>query len=503
MLLLFLSVGMTWAQNSLLTQQKLAEIKDKATTDAEKENCYTADAIRQFLNYYKIDGYALPNSFPNRDDEKKVVKFMQKVCDKGKTANDSDKKLWKPYYTAFLIEIYTQEAELIAQREKEEQKRQDSIVRNNWSSSNTWKTLQYFCNYDYSLNDSLKFYSKFIKENGLNIDSIYYLDCVSNYTTFGYPDSISWAGSKYIGYHSVYKFVEDSLYKNYETILREINYKPNIPVQYYERGHERILHSLFLQDKMMVNELQHLKRRFTELDASNQRKLWAICNAYYFRQRVNNWINTSQTNLSTNGTIHDTVELGHGDMGIISIPYIVENGVIIPHGTCTIRQFDPQYKDATGARYNKITVDITLTVIVDKGKATNKTVKGYVCEWNENTAAGKGKKNYFEQKKAIQAAKPIEVEKIIINKEDDIKNNLTLKAYGIDMDDMISVLTYGCTKELWKTIGRLYTNDDAWVFIKTPKSKSEIMMEYLKTGRDLYLELAKRPFAPIDFSNLP
>ena len=510
MLLLFLSMGMTWAQKSLLTQQKLTAITNRAAIDAEKENCYTADAIRQFLNYYKIDGYALPDTFPNRDDEKEVVKFMQKVCDKGKTANDSDKKLWKPYYTAYLIEIYTQEEELIAQREKEEQERQDSIVRNSWDNSDTWKNLLLFCNNNYSLTDSTIIYGEFIKNNGLSIDLInefYYAQIHKEQQIF---KDIYKLSSKY-GYGGFYEnFMKDSLFQNYKTILKEIKYYPNNPelIRNKWRFHgglpDSVLYPFFQKDKIMVGELRRLKQKYVEIDTSTNRYLWMICNSGEFRRRVNVWGNNSTPEYPSNGVIKDTIKpvWNRENLYIINIPYFVEDGTLIPNGVCIVRQVNQQPNNATGELFEIYTYDVSMTVNVDKGMATSVSVKGYVCQWDENTAAGQGKKSEFERRKAIRMAKPVVKKKINVTSEADIRNFPMIGGISVDLDNMKTILTYGCSNDMWNTLNRMGRYDNVWDYLRKIKSRRDILAAYIYTGNNLFLQLANRPLAPIDFSNM-
>lgn len=479
-------------RDALLTQAQLEEIWKRAEADAKNDSSYTANAIRQFLDYFKIDGYAVPQVFSYREEEAKVVKFMQKVCEKGKAAKDGDKELWKRYYTAYLRDVYVHEAETIAKKEKEERERQetikDSIARNDWSKSSSWVALKDYCGKDYSLKDDAAEYGKFIEKYRLNLEKIYKECCGGRSSII--PE----------------EFIKDSLFENYKTILTEINYSPIVPEpkgyflytndknREYHRLKDSVLYSFFLKENKMVDELRHLKEKFSEIDTSSQRKLWYVCNNYYFKERINNLKNNSTLTHTSNGVINDTITINN-IMYISKIPYFVENGMLIPHGVCSVRLFRPQDKEATGSAFYHNTADVTMIVNVNNGKATRKSVTGTVCEWDVNTAAGKGK-SYFGATQAIAAAKPIVKKRKTINGEEDILNS----TWARDYDNMKIILTYGCTKTMWERIIRLKTNEED--YLKSIKKIEDIYAAYIYTGEELYLRMTQRPFIPIDFTDL-
>lgn len=483
-------------REALLTQDQLKEIWGKAKNDAKNDNCYTANAIRKFLNHYKVEEYALPRVFTEREEERKVVKFMQKICEKGKVANDKDKELWKPYYTAYLRDVYVLEAEMAARKEKEERERQaiikDSIARNDWSESSTWVALKDYCGQDYSLKDDAAIYGEFIEKYGLDLEKIYK----------------EWGCCWDYGLHAISeKFIKDSLFGNYKTILTEINYRPSIPEpkgyflysneinQEYHRLQDSVLYSFFLKENKIVDELRRLKEKLSEIDTSRQRKLWYVCNnCNNFKERLNDLKNQSSINYTSNGVLKDTVDI-NGIMYIANIPYVISNGMLIPNGMCSVRLYRPQDKDATGSAFYHTTADVTLTVNVNKGKATRKVVKGSICEWDVNTTAGKGKA-YFGAIQAIADAKPIVKKRKTINSEKDILNSSCARNF----DDMKIILTYGCTQTMWERIIRLHTNEEE--YLKSIKKIEDIYAAYIYTGEELFLRMAQRPFVPIDFGNL-
>ena len=479
------------SQEALLTQKQLSEIWIRAIADVGNDSCYTANAIRQFLNHFKVEGYALPKVFSSREDENKVVRYMQKICEKGKKAKNDDKELWKQYYMAYLADIYVHEVEMIARKEKEEETIKDSIARNDWSKSSTWVALKDYCGQDYSLKDDAAIYGEFIEKYGLDLEKIYK----------------EW-GCCWDGLHAISeKFIKDSLFGNYKTILTEINYRPSVPKilgffygndynREYRRLEDSVLYSFFLKENKIVDELRRLKEKLSEIDTSRQRKLWYVCNnCNNFKERLNDLKNQSSINYTSNGVLKDTVDI-NGIMYIANIPYITENGMLMPNGACSVRLFCPQFKDATGEAFYRTTVDITLTITVNKGKASGKSLKGYICEWNENTAAGKGK-DYWGARRAIAAAKPVIKKRMTINNEKDVMNSQC----GRDYDIMKTIVTYGCSKTMWERINGMKTWEED--YLKSISSMNDIWAAYIYTGEQLYLEMAhKRPFIPIDFSGL-
>ena len=158
------------------------------------------------------------------------------------------------------------------------------------------------------------------------------------------------------------------------------------------------------------------------------------------------------------------------------------------NGVCTLKKHLAQRSDANGELFEGFTFDITMTVNVENGKAKTKSTKGQIIQWEENKAARKGKKSFFEQQKAIRAAKPIMKKKVNITKEEDIYNNFP------------GICSYGplCVDDIYNTLRYAGNAPGKW----DPQDRKSLLIEYLKHGNEKYLKKVEKPFIPIDFSDL-
>lgn len=531
MLAMLFLIGTAQAQNSLLTQAQKDEISRRAIAESENDSIYLASVVKRVLDTYRLGEDYKPEvllSLTRRvfsSDEaegkaKSLSKFANKIITKGKPASDKEKELWKPCYIYYLSSIYIEEAEkLAAEKKKREEFLQDSTKRNTWTESHTWNTLVAFCDYDYSIKDSAEIIMQFITDNGLEVrnlwnPSIGYSFLVSNTWNHSIlPEHEKRLANYYDtfidnSHHRnkiIYSIRKKTLYRVYRDILKEINYTYGTPSYYQvtEQQDSSVYYPLFLQDVGHVNDLQNTINRALTIDTNYQWQTWMLCNAYEFRKRVREWQNIFIPSYSQTGVIKDTVRpvWNSEDMYIINIPYHIENGILVPSGTCSVRQTKPQRKNATGEQFEIYTYDVTMTVIVENGKATSRSIKGHVCQWDENTAAGQGKKNHFERQKAIRAAKPVEKKRINVTKIEDIKNTPMLVGISVDLDNMETILRYACSNEMWPLL-RMNKYDETWDYLNNPKDQKKILSQFLLSGRIIFLEMAKRPFRPIDFSDL-
>lgn len=531
MLAMLFLIGTSQAQNSLLTQAQKDEISRRAIAESENDSIYLASVVKRVLDTYRLGEDYKPEvllSLTKRvfsSDEaegkaKSLSKFANKIITKGKPASDKEKELWKPCYIYYLSSIYIEEAEkLAAEKKKREEFLQDSTKRNTWTESYTWNTLVAFCDYDYSIKDSAEIIMQFITDNGLEVrnlwnPSIGYSFLVSNTWNHSIlPEHEKRLANYYDtfidnSHHRnkiIYNIRRKTLYRVYRDILKEINYTYGAPSYYQvtEQQDSSVYYPLFLQDVGHVNDLQNTINRALTIDTNYQWQTWMLCNAYEFRKRVREWQNIFIPSYSQTGVIKDTVRpvWNSEDMYIINIPYHIENGILVPSGTCSVRQTKPQRKNATGEQFEIYTYDVTMTVIVENGKATSRSIKGHVCQWDENIAAGQGKKNHFERQKAIRAAKPVEKKRINVTKIEDIKNTPMLVGISVDLDNMETILRYACSNEMWPLL-RMNKYDETWDYLNNPKDQKKILSQFLLSGRIIFLEMTKRPFRPIDFSDL-
>ncbi len=551
MLAMLFLIGTAQAQNSLLTQAQKDEISRRAIAESENDSIYLASVVKRVLDTYRLGEDYKPEvllSLTRRvfsSDEaegkaKSLSKFANKIITKGKPASDKEKELWKPCYIYYLSLIYIEEAEklaaekkkraeklaaekkkraekLAAEKKKREEFLQDSTKRNTWTESHTWNTLVAFCDYDYSIKDSAEIIMQFITDNGLEVrnlwnPSIGYSFLVSNtWNRSILPDHEKILANYYDTFIDmnhyrnkiIYDIRKKTLYRVYRDILKEINYTYGSPSYYQvtEQQDSSVYYPLFLQDVGHVNDLRNTINRALVIDTTYQWQTWMLCNAYEFRKRVREWQNTSVPSYSQTGVIKDTIRpvWNSENMYIINIPYHIENGILVPNGTCSVRQTKPQRKNATGEQFEIYTYDVTMTVNVENGKATSRSIKGYVCQWDENTAAGQGKKSLFERQKAIRAAKPVEKKKISVTKIEEIKNFPMLGGISVDLDNMEIILRYACSNEMWQLL-RMNKYDEAWDYLNNPKDQKSLLSQYLLSGRRIFIEMAKRPFMPIDLS---
>ena len=100
-------------------------------------------------------------------------------------------------------------------------------------------------------------------------------------------------------------------------------------------------------------------------------------------------------------------------------------------------------------------------------------------------------------------AKPVVKKKINVTSEADIRNFPMIRGISVDLDNMKTILTYGCSNDMWNIkLNRMGRYDNAWDYLRKIKSRRDILAAYIYTGNNLFLQLANRPLAPIDFSNM-
>lgn len=511
-MLLFVSTGITWAQQSLLTQEQKDEINRRAMADSENDSVYLASVVKRVLNVYHVSSDYKPEDlmilarrvFPSNEAEKRansLSKLAKKILIKGKFADEKDKELWRPCYTYYLSSIYLEEAEQNAvKRKKQEENEKDSIKRSDWHASNLWNALQEVCAFDLTLKDSAKYYAEFVTSNGLDIEELWTTDFLDNEEcrSIYYKYFSSEYKSKDFGGTGVPNLrgtiLRNTLYLNYRQILRETGYQKNSDFwnKYSQVAIQDSLknYPLFLNDIESVSRLKALKDKFITIDTTHQWQLWMMCNSPKFRKRVDAWEKNIKKDYSASGVIKDTISTWRDsrEYTIINIPYTLVDGNLVANGVCTLKKHLAQRNDANGEHFEGFTYDITLTVSVENGKAKTKSTKGQIIQWEENKAAGKGKKSFFEQQKAIRAAKPIMKKKVNITKEEDIYNNFPgICSYGpLCVDDINNTLRYaGNAPGKWD-----------------PQDRKSLLIEYLKHGNEKYLKKAEKPFIPIDFSDL-
>ena len=63
LLMLLLSAGMIWAQQSLLTQEQKDEINRRAMTDSENDSVYLASVVKRVLDVYHVGSDYKPEDF--------------------------------------------------------------------------------------------------------------------------------------------------------------------------------------------------------------------------------------------------------------------------------------------------------------------------------------------------------------------------------------------------------------------------------------------------------
>ena len=505
MLAMLFLIGTAQAQKSLLTQEQKDEISRRAIAESENDSIYLASVVKRVLDSYYIGADYKPEAFlplarrvfssnETESKAKNLSKFANKVITKGKPASDKDKELWKPCYVCYLSALYLKEAEQIAiERKKREEYEKDSIKRNSWNESNLWNALQEVCAIDFSLKDDAKYYADFVLSNGLDLEELWTTDFLDNEECNNiYYKYYNSAFNRETGVSNLRgTLLHQTLYLNYRQILDEIGYRSRDWGYNGKTAQQDSIecYPLFLKDIERVSRLKALKDKFITLDTTHQWQLWMMCNSSKFRERVDAWVRNAPMDYPANGIIRDTISTWreNREYVILNIPYTRVNGNLVANGICTLHKHLAQRNDANGELFEGFTFDITMTVDVENGKAKSSSTKGQISQWEENKAAGQGKKSFFEQQKAIRAAKPIIKKKVNIAKEEDIYNNFPgICYYGpLCVDDLKNLLKYANTSGKWK-----------------PQGRKGLLTKYLKHGNETYLEEAKRPFVPIDFSDL-
>ena len=188
-------------------------------------------------------------------------------------------------------------------------------------------------------------------------------------------------------------------------------------------------------------------KKVAELNRNMVWQTYVLCNLSGFQEEVDNWEQTVATckEYPATGVIKDTIFLGWEDEEkyYLQIPYRNEDGVLVPHGKCSVRHVLPQLKNAKGSHFHAYTYDVTFAVNVENGKALSITPSGKVQKWEEDESAGENV-GFLSKAQAVLNAKPV------VKKTYNVKSvsDLDSPAFGYDAADkttMIDVLR-GCLK---------------------------------------------------------
>jgi hypothetical protein len=105
------------------------------------------------------------------------------------------------------------------------------------------------------------------------------------------------------------------------------------------------------------------------------------------------------------GVLRDTT--GIMELICIEVPYKTINGEVVVDGVCKAKQRRLQLENATGSNFHDWTYDVTVTLVVQNGKATKLSVTGSQQWWKMNANVANKKTGLLSQAAAIRNAKPI------------------------------------------------------------------------------------------------
>lgn len=528
--LAILSLTMLWCFSSMaqhfstLPKEKVDEIWIIAENKANSPSSYTEEAILKMLDYYgltvsNLEKNQVPSSWRqsmylnhinSEDKSKEICKLLLKVCNKHKELKSREIKTLKPYFQSYWFEqLQKEEIAAIQERERLEEERKNDLARNDWSKSNYWAKIQKFSKKDFTLNEKASHYYNFLQDNGIGVEKIksaYFNSGISSSYDPLSAEVYNLAFESYGTYRS--NIFKPTLYDAYITILKEIDWRvieknrvPRINQLEDAYGYKydtAIYGPVFRADTYNVNRLKPVYEKVAELNRDMVWQTYVLCNLSEFQEEVDKWEQTLANckEYPATGVIKDTILLGWDDEEkyYMQIPYINEDGVLVPHGKCSVRHVLPQLKNAKGSHFHAYTYDVTFVVNVENGMAKSIVPSGKVQKWEEDESAG-GNVGLLSKAQAILNAKPI------VKKTYNVKSvsDLNSPAFGYDAADkktMIDNLSL-CGK---RGVSNHYHPDYDLYYIF---DRQQLLRRYFeRSSQNLILSRLQRMLVPIDMSEL-
>ena len=528
--LVILSLMMLWcfsgmAQHVLsLPKAKVDEIRITAENKANAPSSYTEEAILSMLEYYgltvsNLEKKQVPTSWRqsmylnhinSEDKSKEICKLLLKVCDKHKDLKSREIKTLEPYFRSYWFErLQREEMAAIQERERQEEERKNTMARNDWSKSNYWAKIQEFSKKDYTLNDKAMHYYNFLQDNGISVGEIkgaYFNSGISSSYDPLSAEVYNLAFESYGAYRS--NIFKPTLYDAYITILKEIDWhvieKDKTPrinqlEDAYGYQYDTAKYGpVFRADTYNVNRLKPVYEKVAELNKNMVWQTYVLCNLSEFQEEVDKWEQTIANckEYPASGVIKDTILLGWEDEEkyYMQIPYRNDDGVLVPHGKCSVRHVLPQLKNAKGSHFHKYTYDVTFVVNVENGTAVSIVPSGKVQKWEEDESAG-GNVGILSKAQAVLNAKPI------VKKTYNVKNvsDLDSPAFGYDAADKKSMLDNLSLCGRRGVSNRYHPDYDLYYI----SDRQQLLRRYFeRSSQNLILSRLQRMLAPIDMSDL-
>ena len=441
---------------------------------------------------------------------KEICKLLLKVCNKHKELKSKEIKTLEPYFRSYWFErLQKEEIATIQEHERQEEERKNIQARNDWSKSKYWANIQEFSKKDYTLNEKAAHYYNFLKDNGISVSEIksaYFKGSISS----SYDPLSAEVYNLAFESHGTYSsnIFKPTLYDAYITILKEIGWhviendrtpRINQLEDAYGYQYDTAKYApVFRADTFNVNRLKPVYEKVAELNKNMVWQTYVLCNLSEFQEEVDKWEQTIANckEYPASGIIKDTILLGWDDEEkyYMQIPYRNEEGVLVPHGKCSVRHILPQLKNAKGSHFHAYTYDVTFVVNVENGMAKSIVPSGKVQKWEEDESAG-GNVGLLSKAQAILNAKPI------VKKTYNVKSvsDLNSPAFGYDAADkktMIDNLSL-CGK---RGVSNHYHPDYDLYYIF---DRQQLLRRYFeRSSQNLILSRLQRMLVPIDMSEL-
>ena len=448
------------------------------------------------------------NHINSEDKSKEICKLLQKVCSKHKDLKSRETKTLEPYFRSYWFErLQREEIAAIQERERLEEERENTQARNDWSKSNYWAKIQEFSKKDYTLSDKAAHYYNFLLNNGIGVEEIksaYFNSGISSSYDPLSAEVYNLAFESYGTYRS--NIFKPTLYDAYITILKEIDWRvtetnktPRINTLESGYKYDTAKYGpVFRADTFNVSRLRPVYEKVAELNENMVWQTYVLCNMSEFQEEVDKWEQTIANckEYSATGVIKDTILLGWEDEEkyYMQIPYKNENGVLVPHGKCSVRHVLPQLKNAKGSHFHKYTYDVTFIVNVENGMAVSIVPSGKVQKWEEDESAG-GNAGILSKAQAVLNAKPI------VKKTYNVKSvsDLDSPAFGYDAADKQSMIDNLSLCGKRGVTNSYHTDYDLYYIF----DRQQLLRRYFeRSSQNLILSRLQRMLMPIDMSDL-
>jgi len=471
--------------------------------DAFKKACrehiiYSYDFLMDYLTYKNIRVDEVP-------EKEGLREIFERVVIKKKKFRKKDKPIWKQEYYNY---EYSKNLSRLRIKLNEERKI-DSIKRNNWDESNLYLALKMYKSYHPHMEDK-SFVN--LDKYSVNIEEVYDQYCkevwpnshfspkalrqkykVNDIEDINLPDSDFLFLEKYIDrYINNIRGILDT--KNmYKNILEETGYyrfyfsRPST----IKKTAKNPIDALFEIDKNndKVKELEMLINYYMDESNKKQLKKYFLSKNDKFKEicvKLDEALEYRKNHPLTDGIYKynskDDVRNKNAvnEYHYVEIPYKVQGDSLVPHGTCILHIFEGQYPNADGDWYRQYTLDAKVYIQVENGVAKSKKITGFHKVWSPDKRVWDRTKGSFLQKaSATLHAKPAVVR---------VNNLSKLENYQIEI--MLSSSSIERYMDIPFSSNNVNLDDLCRRYIMDPEYKT------------FCLELIKKPLKKIDMSKL-